>query len=160
MKKLNITKETFEKSKYFKNKYGNLEYVSESGKLFKTEKGKILMFKESHLMNEMDSGFEGGVPKRGGFGKYDPGPSYDDIPHKTKKPKKGTKKPSPLTVGELLDIIETEDIPDNAIVCGGSIFGVHVADELTAEFSMYDKKENRLELASLRAATKELGFKL
>ncbi len=47
MKKLNITKEAFEKSKYFTSKYGKLEYVSESGKLFKTEKGKILKFKES-----------------------------------------------------------------------------------------------------------------
>lgn len=47
MKKLNITKEAFEKSQYFKNKYGKLEYVSESGKLFKTDKGKVLMFKES-----------------------------------------------------------------------------------------------------------------
>ena len=47
MKKLNITKDAFEKSKYFKNKYGELEYVSESGKVFKTEKGKILKFKES-----------------------------------------------------------------------------------------------------------------
>ena len=47
MKKLNITKEAFEKSKYFNNKYGKLEYVSESGKVFKTNKGKILMFKES-----------------------------------------------------------------------------------------------------------------
>jgi len=47
MKKLNITKEAFEKSKYFNNKYGKLEYVSESGKVFKTDKGKILMFKES-----------------------------------------------------------------------------------------------------------------
>ena len=47
MKKLNITKEAFEKSKYFTNKYGELEYVSESGKLFKTNKGKILKFKES-----------------------------------------------------------------------------------------------------------------
>ena len=47
MKKLNITKEAFEKSKYFKHKYGKLEYVSESGKLFKTDKGKILKFKES-----------------------------------------------------------------------------------------------------------------
>lgn len=27
MKKLNITKEAFEKSKYFKDKYGELEYV-------------------------------------------------------------------------------------------------------------------------------------
>ena len=47
MKKLPITKESFEKSKYFTEKYGKLEYVSESGKLFKTEKGKILKFKES-----------------------------------------------------------------------------------------------------------------
>ena len=47
MKKLNITKEAFEKSKYFKNKYGELEYVSESGKVFKTSKGKLLKFKES-----------------------------------------------------------------------------------------------------------------
>jgi hypothetical protein len=46
MKKLNITKERFEKSNYFKRKYGNLEYVSESGKMFKTNKGQILMFKE------------------------------------------------------------------------------------------------------------------
>ena len=47
MKKLNITKEHFEKSDYFNKKYGKLEYVSESGKMFKTDKGKVLMFKES-----------------------------------------------------------------------------------------------------------------
>ena len=47
MKKLPITKETFEKSKYFQKKYGKLEYVSESGKVFKTNKGKILKFNES-----------------------------------------------------------------------------------------------------------------
>ena len=47
MKKLNITKEQFNRSHYFKNKYGRLEYVSESGKVFKTSKGKILKFKES-----------------------------------------------------------------------------------------------------------------
>lgn len=47
MKKLNITKERFEKSRYFTKKYGTLEYVSESGKVFKTNKGKVLMFKES-----------------------------------------------------------------------------------------------------------------
>ena len=46
MKKLNITKEQFNRSRYFKNKYGKLEYVSESGKLFKTNKGNVLMFKE------------------------------------------------------------------------------------------------------------------
>jgi hypothetical protein len=48
MKKRNITKEQFEKYRYFKNKYGKLEYVSESGKAFKTSKGKVLMFKESY----------------------------------------------------------------------------------------------------------------
>lgn len=47
MKKLNVTKEQFEKSNYFTKKYGKLEYVSESGKLFKTNKGKVLMFKEA-----------------------------------------------------------------------------------------------------------------
>lgn len=47
MKKLNITKEQFNRSSYFKNKYGRLEYVSESGKVFKTSKGKLLKFKES-----------------------------------------------------------------------------------------------------------------
>lgn len=45
MKKLPITKEAFEKSRYFTNKYGKLEYVSESGKLFKTDKGNVLKFK-------------------------------------------------------------------------------------------------------------------
>ena len=48
MKKLNITNEQFDKSRYFKHKYGNLKFVSESGKLFKTDTGKILKFvKES-----------------------------------------------------------------------------------------------------------------
>ena len=47
MKKLNITKEQFNRSGYFKDKYGKLEYVSESGRLFKTDKGRILMFKEA-----------------------------------------------------------------------------------------------------------------
>ena len=46
MKKLNITKEQFNHSNYFQRKYGKLEYVSESGKLFKTNKGKILKFNE------------------------------------------------------------------------------------------------------------------
>ena len=47
MKKLNITKEQFNRSNYFQRKYGKLEYVSESGRLFKTSKGKVLKFKES-----------------------------------------------------------------------------------------------------------------
>ena len=49
MKKLNITKEQFEKSRYFKNKYGKLEYVNESGKVFKTDKGKVLQSKVENL---------------------------------------------------------------------------------------------------------------
>jgi hypothetical protein len=48
MKKLNITKKHYMESKYFQRKYGKLEYISESGKLFKTDKGKVLKFvKES-----------------------------------------------------------------------------------------------------------------
>ena len=54
MKKLNITKEQFNRSRYFKNKYGKLEYVSESGKLFKTNKGNVLMFKEGKFNSDFD----------------------------------------------------------------------------------------------------------
>ena len=46
MKKLHITKEQFEKSKYFTKKYGALKFVSESGRLFKTDKGQVLRFDE------------------------------------------------------------------------------------------------------------------
>lgn len=53
MKKLNITKETFEKSKYFTRKYGKLAFVSESGKLFKTSKGNILKFTKESLKREV-----------------------------------------------------------------------------------------------------------
>ena len=59
MKKLPITKEAFEKSKYFTNKYGKLEYVSESGKLFKTSKGKILKFNEGTESNSRFKCMEG-----------------------------------------------------------------------------------------------------
>lgn len=47
MKKLNITKEQFNRSRYFTKKYGTLKFVSESGKTFKTSKGRILKFNES-----------------------------------------------------------------------------------------------------------------
>ena len=47
MKKLNITKEQFNRSRYFKNKYGELKYVSESGKIYKTSKGKMIRLNES-----------------------------------------------------------------------------------------------------------------
>lgn len=53
MKKLNITKKQFKESKYFQHKYGKLEYVSESGKIYKTDKGNVLKFvKESDDMIE------------------------------------------------------------------------------------------------------------
>ena len=47
MKKLNITKEQFNRSRYFQKKYGTLEYVSESGKVYKTSKGNLIRFNES-----------------------------------------------------------------------------------------------------------------
>ena len=58
MKKLNITKEAFEKSNYFKNKYGKLEYVSESGKLFKTDKGNVLKFVKESCDDEFNRYYE------------------------------------------------------------------------------------------------------
>ena len=42
MKKLNITKKQYSESKYLQKKYGKLEYVSESGKVFKTSKGHLI----------------------------------------------------------------------------------------------------------------------
>ena len=42
MKKLNITKKQYDESKYFNNKYGALKFVSESGKIYKTDKGVVL----------------------------------------------------------------------------------------------------------------------
>ena len=52
MKKLSITKEQFEKSKYFTRKYGKLAFVSESGKLFKTNKGNVLKFTKESTLND------------------------------------------------------------------------------------------------------------
>lgn len=54
MKKLNITKKQFGESKYFTQKYGTLKYVSESGKIYKTDKGHLLKFKESVLGESND----------------------------------------------------------------------------------------------------------
>lgn len=44
MKKLKVTKERFEKSRYFQKKYGKLKYVSESGNIYKTAKGNVIQF--------------------------------------------------------------------------------------------------------------------
>ena len=70
MKKLNLTKEQYNRSPYLKNKYGSLKYVSESGKFYKTDKGNVLMFKEAgpvggytsdeledELADELDDGY-------------------------------------------------------------------------------------------------------
>ena len=46
MKKLNITKKKFSESKYFQTKYGKLKYISESGNVYKTDKGNVLIFNE------------------------------------------------------------------------------------------------------------------
>ena len=46
MKKLKLTKEQFNKSRYFKTKYGKLKYVSENGKYYRTTKGKVIQFNE------------------------------------------------------------------------------------------------------------------
>lgn len=54
MKKLNITKKRFNESKYFQNKYGKLEFVSESGKVYKTDKGQLIKFVNENL--NTDSG--------------------------------------------------------------------------------------------------------
>ena len=53
MKKLNITKDKFTESKYFQTKYGKLKYVSESGNVYKTDKGHVLKFvNESESVDE------------------------------------------------------------------------------------------------------------
>ena len=46
-KQLNVTLRQFNESKYFRNKYGNINGISESGSTFKTDKGNELMFIES-----------------------------------------------------------------------------------------------------------------
>lgn len=51
MKKLNITKKQYDESKYFKNKYGAIKFVSESGKHYKTDKGVVLAL-ESEIKKE------------------------------------------------------------------------------------------------------------
>ena len=48
MKKLNITKKQYDESKYFNNKYGSIKFVSESGKLFKTDKGVVISLESSN----------------------------------------------------------------------------------------------------------------
>ena len=51
MKKLNITKKQYDESKYFNKKYGALKYMSESGKLYKTDKGVVLALEGQECKN-------------------------------------------------------------------------------------------------------------
>lgn len=46
MKTLKITKKQYDESKYFTKKYGKLKFVSENGKVYKTDKGKLIQFSE------------------------------------------------------------------------------------------------------------------
>ena len=46
MKQLKITKERFNSSRYFRTKYGELKYMSEDGRQYKTTKGQIIQFNE------------------------------------------------------------------------------------------------------------------
>ena len=48
MKKLNITKKQYDESKYFNSKYGKLKYVSESGNVYKTDKGVVISLESSN----------------------------------------------------------------------------------------------------------------
>ena len=59
MKKLNITKKQYDESKYFNKKYGSLKYVSESGKLFKTDKGVVLALEGTETQGADAQGAEG-----------------------------------------------------------------------------------------------------
>ena len=89
MKKLNITKEQFNRSNYFQRKYGKLEYVSESGRLFKTNKGKVLKFNEAvsygltndELDRELDNELDDGSIKVGDIMYSVYSWDYDTIPH-------------------------------------------------------------------------------
>lgn len=54
MRTLKITKEHYNKSRYFQNKYGKLKYVNESGDLYKTNKGNLIKFVEAKKKSDFD----------------------------------------------------------------------------------------------------------
>lgn len=60
MKKLNITKKQYDESKYFNQKYGALKFVSESGKLYKTDKGVVLALESKEDDDEPTDDIIGG----------------------------------------------------------------------------------------------------
>lgn len=88
MKKLNITKERFEKSRYFQKKYGKLEYVSESGNLYKTDKGKVLKFSKESSISDYDTQDYGdenyGDPDEFDVKARELGEEWDELGTKTK----------------------------------------------------------------------------
>ena len=121
MKKLNITKEVFNKSKYFQNKYGKLEYVSESGKIFKTDKGQVIKFNESNerleKLKRIQTNIKNDKPKKEAYCKkllnsisndselnevcYDILPEYDKVIGLVIK--------SMILIGYVLNIIEAPE---------------------------------------------------
>ena len=83
MKKLNITKKQYDESKYFNNKYGALKFVSESGKLFKTDKGVVLALEGTDTVEPTDESLAdiGAAIKKTG------GEVVDKVKHGYKKAK-------------------------------------------------------------------------
>ena len=79
MKKLNITKKQYNESKYFQTKYGKLEYVSESGKLYKTTKGKVLKFNESLGVPNYEEEYQKSLEEAQGMSKEEIKAVIDDI---------------------------------------------------------------------------------
>ena len=74
MKKLNITKKQYDESKYFNTKYGALKFVSESGKLYKTDKGVVIALESKEDDEEGDE-----EPKGGDDEVKTPGEGEDEI---------------------------------------------------------------------------------
>ena len=58
MKRLNITKERFNSSRYFQTKYGRLRFVSESGHVYRTDKGNVIQFVNKNNTDVINEVFE------------------------------------------------------------------------------------------------------
>lgn len=55
MKTLNITKKQYDESKYFNQKYGKLKFVSEDGKVYKTDMGNLIQFSEKSKFDKIEN---------------------------------------------------------------------------------------------------------
>lgn len=55
MKTLNITKKQYDESKYFNQKYGKLKFVSEDGKVYKTDTGNLIQFSEKSKFDKIEN---------------------------------------------------------------------------------------------------------